>query len=418
MPTEMKPAPTWRGAALACLMLLAAGIASARTVPLPAYVGLPSEMPQPAADQLTYEIYGEAEFYPDASAGAVIQRGKHWNASLRVTGMPDDAEGKAIWARVKPAFLKSGWSIAAEYDQNPFSATLHLQKPGIDAWANMNLFGASDIRLDVVEIAPQPMVHTLAVPAAAAERVVAERGDFPYLASLAGSKFQSGQRNDAPMTVKLPGSDEADVVGTATIVKSYTAPDGLSSLQFATVYHDALANAGWTIVEQSQGIHQSDAVITAHYSRNGRDIWAQLHGTPAEYSIAVADVGASDLAGELARSCHVALYGVLFDFDKATLKPDSDPVLGRVQAMLQKDAALKVEVQGHTDGVGSDTYNQTLSDARARSVVAWLTQHGIAADRLTAKGYGKTMPVADNDSDEGRAKNRRVEVARPGCRPK
>jgi outer membrane protein OmpA-like peptidoglycan-associated protein len=68
--------------------------------------------------------------------------------------------------------------------------------------------------------------------------------------------------------------------------------------------------------------------------------------------------------------------------------------------------------------VGSDACNQTLSEARARSVVAWLTQHGIAADRLAAKGYGKTMPVADNDSDQGRARNRRVEVAKLGCKVK
>ncbi|MDR3774003.1 MAG: OmpA family protein, partial [Terracidiphilus sp.] len=64
---------------------------------------------------------------------------------------------------------------------------------------------------------------------------------------------------------------------------------------------------------------------------------------------------------------------------------------------------------------GNDAYNQTLSEARAHAVVAWLTQHGIAAARLTAKGYGKTKPVADNATDAGRAKNRRVEIADPRC---
>jgi outer membrane protein OmpA-like peptidoglycan-associated protein len=68
--------------------------------------------------------------------------------------------------------------------------------------------------------------------------------------------------------------------------------------------------------------------------------------------------------------------------------------------------------------VGGDAYNQTLSEARARAVVAWLTQHGVAASRLTAKGYGKTVPVADNRTDEGRAKNRRVEIANPQCSAK
>ncbi len=82
---------------------------------------------------------------------------------------------------------------------------------------------------------------------------------------------------------------------------------------------------------------------------------------------------------------------------------------------MAADKTLKLEVQGHTDNVGNDASNQTLSEARAKAVMTWLTQHGVAADRLTAKGYGKTKPVADNGSDEGRAKNRRVEIANPNC---
>lgn len=348
----------------------------------------------------------------------MVQRGKHWHAETKITGMADDAARPEAWARIKPALLRSGWTVVAEYDQAPFSATLHLQKNGVDAWANINIFGTDDIRMDVVEIGQPPTLPPFTAPAATPEHVVAERGDFPYLPPLPGSKFQSGRQDSAPMTLTLPDTDQPEIVGTGEIVKYYTAPDGLSTLLFATAYHDAMTNAGWAVLYQSQGMHQTDALLTAHYSRNGRDIWATMHGTPAEYNIAVADVGAKDLGSELARSCHVALYGVLFDFDKATLKPESDPILGRVQAMLMKDAALQVEVQGHTDAVGTDAYNQTLSDARAHSVVGWLTQHGIAADRLTAKGYGKTVPVATNDTDEGRAKNRRVEVAKIGCKPK
>ena len=85
---------------------------------------------------------------------------------------------------------------------------------------------------------------------------------------------------------------------------------------------------------------------------------------------------------------------------------------------MAANQTLKIEVQGHTDNVGNDAYNQTLSEARAKAVAAGLTQHGVAADRLSAKGYGKTKPVADNGSDEGRAKNRRVEIADPRCSPK
>jgi OOP family OmpA-OmpF porin len=79
------------------------------------------------------------------------------------------------------------------------------------------------------------------------------------------------------------------------------------------------------------------------------------------------------------------------------------------------DPALTLEVQGHTDNVGTDAYNQTLSQARAMAGVTWLTQHGIVASRLFAKGYGKTRPIADIGSDEGRAKNRRVVVTDRRC---
>jgi len=89
-----------------------------------------------------------------------------------------------------------------------------------------------------------------------------------------------------------------------------------------------------------------------------------------------------------------------------------------VLALLKKDRSLQVEVQGHTDDVGTDAYNQTLSGSQAAAVVAWLTQHGIAAKRLTSKGYGKAKPVADNASDQGRAMNHRIEIADRRCVPK
>jgi outer membrane protein OmpA-like peptidoglycan-associated protein len=102
---------------------------------------------------------------------------------------------------------------------------------------------------------------------------------------------------------------------------------------------------------------------------------------------------------------------VNFDFDKATLRPESDGILARAAATLKEVAGPKIEVQGHTDNVGDDAYNAELSGRRAEAVRAWLVARGIAAQRLTAKGYGKSAPIATNDSDAGRAQNRRVELA-------
>ena len=155
-------------------------------------------------------------------------------------------------------------------------------------------------------------------------------------------------------------------------------------------------------------------MLVAHYAKNGRDIWAYLHGA-APISVRVADVGAVPLA--FGPECRVPLYGVLFDFNKAALKPESDSVLTRALGMLQANAATPVEVQGHTDNVGGDAANVKLSQARADTVKSWFVAHGIPAARLTAKGYGRGQPVADNATPEGRAKNRRVVLAKPGCRP-
>src|SRR6185437_8852154 len=100
--------------------------------------------------------------------------------------------------------------------------------------------------------------------------------------------------------------------------KDYAAPEGLSSVEFFMTYEAALRKAGWDIVTDSQGIRQADAAILAHYAHDGRNLWAELHGTPAEYSFQVADVGADDLAADLAKRCHAILSGVLFDFNKST----------------------------------------------------------------------------------------------------
>jgi OOP family OmpA-OmpF porin len=264
-------------------------------------------------------------------------------------------------------------------------------------------------------VVPPPITLTLPFPSPIPEAMPPpEKGDFRYLTPLPGSQFRRGTLDSSPFWVTLKGAS-AEMVATSSLSRTYSL-EGLSSLLFVTAYHDALTKAGWTIVDERMG---SDAHIVAHYSKNGRNIWAALHYTANSYNLNVADAGSvSSLHANLAKSCHVALYGVLFDANKSTLQPLSEAVLQQVAAMLTLNKGLKLEVQGHTDNLGSEARNQTLSDARAKAVVAWLTQHGIAADRLTSAGYGKTKPVADNRQGEGRAKNRRVEIVDPACTPK
>ncbi|MBI3431715.1 MAG: OmpA family protein [Hydrogenophilales bacterium] len=106
----------------------------------------------------------------------------------------------------------------------------------------------------------------------------------------------------------------------------------------------------------------------------------------------------------------LVLEGVNFDHDKATLREDAHPILDQAAEGLKEWGDVKVEVAGYTDSRGKDKYNLKLSQRRAEAVRAYLIGKGIAADRLTAKGFGETRPVADNKTAEGRFKNRRVEL--------
>ena len=116
-----------------------------------------------------------------------------------------------------------------------------------------------------------------------------------------------------------------------------------------------------------------------------------------------------DAEGCVREAQTIVLQNVNFEFNKATLTADSKTVLDGVASGLKSDPQMKVELAGHTDSKGSDAYNKSLSQKRADSVKAYLVTQGIPASRLTAKGYGESKPVATNETDEGRAQNRRVE---------
>jgi OOP family OmpA-OmpF porin len=104
------------------------------------------------------------------------------------------------------------------------------------------------------------------------------------------------------------------------------------------------------------------------------------------------------------------LAGANFDFDQSYIRPEDFGKLDKDVATLKEWGNVKVEVAGHTDSVGTDAYNMGLSLRRAESVRNYLVDKGIAADRLTVRGYGESQPVADNATDAGRFQNRRVEL--------
>lgn len=128
---------------------------------------------------------------------------------------------------------------------------------------------------------------------------------------------------------------------------------------------------------------------------------------PAE--VKPADYSANQTAPE-AIPRRLVLEGVNFDYDKSTLRSEDRDIIDQNAADLKEWGDVDVEVSGHTDSVGSDQYNQSLSLRRAESVRDYLISKGISAERLTVKGYGESQPIADNATDEGRFKNRRVEL--------
>lgn len=108
-------------------------------------------------------------------------------------------------------------------------------------------------------------------------------------------------------------------------------------------------------------------------------------------------------------SATIVLNNIFFDFDKASLKPESSPELDRIVKLMNERPTMTVEVTGHTDGTGSASYNMTLSERRAKSVSGYLIKQGIAVDRITTQYFGETKPIETNNTREGRSKNRRVE---------
>ena len=122
-------------------------------------------------------------------------------------------------------------------------------------------------------------------------------------------------------------------------------------------------------------------------------------------------VKAADMATAIAGTGRVALYGIYFDFNKTDIKPESDPTLEEIGKLLKTSPSLKLLVVGHTDNVGTYTFNTDLSQRRAAAVVGALgSRYGVARDRLTPVGVSFAAPVASNRTEDGRAKNRRVEL--------
>jgi OmpA-OmpF porin, OOP family len=193
-------------------------------------------------------------------------------------------------------------------------------------------------------------------------------------------------------------------------------PDA-SGLAVVRNYEAALQKIGATIAAQDPQRWVNGSVMV-----DGREVWAQaekgngkvwlriVEKQPMKQHI-VADAAA--MSNDLRASGHVAVYGIFFDTGKSVVKPESKPALDEVAKLLQSDAKLRLWVVGHTDSVGSVDDNMRLAQARAEAVASELAKsYGVPAARLKGYGVGPLAPVAGNEDDAGRAKNRRVDLVK------
>jgi outer membrane protein OmpA-like peptidoglycan-associated protein len=356
-----------------------------------------------AVSGVHYVQFDAAKFeYPLAGKTERVNiEGHLWQLYLGSEARPV-ADPAVTSTKIAAAFEHDGWTILRR-DQ------VLVAKNG-DLW--LTGYGNSgSFKVTLAQQAPLPRPITLTPPNAAVENV-GDNADFPWLAPFPDAKLKSTQHADQRIDITAPHANESSFAG-PTVTKYYEVPGDVSSYEFVSAYRRALPVAGWTIVRDAIG---GDGFVLAHYTKNGRDIWLYTHLAGTSQTVRVADTGAETASANLRRALdtagHVAVYGIYFDSDSAIPTPESAATLQHILDLLTSTPALRLDIEGHTDDSGTPAHNQQLSEQRAMSIRSWLVSHGITASRLESHGYGATRPVGDNKTPEGKAKNRRVELAR------
>ena len=199
----------------------------------------------------------------------------------------------------------------------------------------------------------------------------------------------------------------------------YDCPENVSFLSVVRNAENALKAAGFTTVYSGGGDDDRPvyagrkggvwvSIETGWTGRPGYSLWIARSQEMEQQMVASAEV----MEAEIAKTGSCSIYGVHFDTGQATVKPESSQCIAEVVKLLKNNPSWKMQIEGHTDSVGAADANLKLSQARADAVRLSLISQGIDAARLTARGFGDTKPVADNATDEGRAKNRRVTLVK------
>ena len=268
------------------------------------------------------------------------------------------------------------------------------------------------------------LVALTTVPFAFGQTDVAGSKDYPGLTRIPGyyiAEYQESPFDTYSFTVTEGGKERKQAVEghrydfRYNLMEKATMP---SQLQVVRNYQNAARTAG------GQVLHGTSEATTLRLAKGGKEAWFSIDVCNQPSGLCVMMVviekegmkqdvtmDAKAMANGIGETGRVAVYGILFDTGKSELKPESAPALAEIATLLKENPALKVYVVGHTDMVADLATNVKLSQARAQSVVnALVSQHGIAGARMIAYGDGPYAPVASNKTEEGRAKNRRVEL--------
>lgn len=244
--------------------------------------------------------------------------------------------------------------------------------------------------------------------------------DNPLLTRMQNTYIENYRTNPFDkFSFKVATGKVTPVEGKLTEIR-YKTDDGIEAPTPTAIlrnHQQAIRKVGGTV------LFEDNRFTTLKVTKGGLETWIQVDTAWGRgYMLTILEKGdmvqeviadAAAMKGDLQSTGHVALYGIYFDTGKSEVKPESKPALEEIAKLLKQDPSLKLKVVGHTDMTGAMDTNMALSQARAQAVVNVLTtQYGIATTRLKGYGVGPLAPLSANDSEEGRAKNRRVELVK------
>jgi OmpA-OmpF porin, OOP family len=249
--------------------------------------------------------------------------------------------------------------------------------------------------------------------------------DHPLLSRMPNSHITEYRKQFDAVDFTVEQGKTKSIEGEATVIRYFynSIEQQPSPLQVIRNYQNALRAIGARLVYERRPLEGDGGETTLVVSREGKEIWIAVRPTifsaptqsyqlfVVERGEMVQEVTADQMYSALSSAGFIALY-INFDFGKAELKADGERTVDEIAKMLKNNAGLKVRIEGHTDNVGSAAANKTLSENRAGAVMSALIRRGIDSSRLTAAGLGSERPIADNRTEEGRAKNRRVELVK------